>query len=142
MKTWKLLVLTLLTSFGLRAQTCPPPSDLDKADIPGQWEGTYTYDGNTYDLAMQVRLVGDKLKTRATLEGLGLENRSFTTWLCTSNEVHMRLDLEKGVAVKLVGRPDGNRWTGRFVYNDRPGTCGDNSNAFSMTKVAAITGAE
>jgi len=135
-------VLALITSFGLQAQTCPPPPDLDKADIPGQWEGSYTYDGNTYDLAMQVRQVGDKLETRANLKGLDLENSSFTTWICASNEVHMRLDLEAGVAVKLVGRPDGNQWTGRFVYNDRPGTCGNTTNTFSMTKVAAIARAE
>lgn len=135
-------MLALVTSFGLQAQTCSPPPDLDKADIPGQWKGTYTYNGNTYDLAMEVRQAGDKLETIATLEGHDLENRSFTTWLCASNEVHMRLDLEAGVAVKLVGRPDGKQWTGRFVYNDRPGTCGDNSNAFSMTKVAAIARVE
>jgi len=142
MKIWKLFILALVTSFSAQAQTCPAPPDLDKAAIPGQWEGTYTYEGNTYDLIMQVRLVGDQLVTRCTVEGLDLENRTFTTWICASNEVHMRLDLEEGKAVKLVGRPDGDQWTGRFVYNDRPGTCGDNSNAFAMTKVAAIAHVE
>jgi hypothetical protein len=31
---------------------------------------------------------------------------------------------------------------GRFVYNHRPGTSDDNSNAFSMTKMAAIARVE
>lgn len=136
--------LSLLMTFaalGAFAQSCPaPPPAFEKSALVGDWSGTYSYDGKTYNLMARISLEGEKLYAQVTASDLKLKKADFTTWVCQSNEAHLRFDLPDGKAVKMIGRPNGDILSGRFVHPEESNVCGASSNKFTMeratTKVA------
>ena len=131
-----LLGLSFLTNNQLDAQSCPaPPPPPDKAEVLGQWEGTYTYEGKTYDLKVEFKEKGENFVANITLPALNLKKKEFQTWVCRAGEVHMRLDLEEGKAVKLIGYPENGVFSGRFVYNPVANVCGASRDKFTLRKL-------
>lgn len=133
-----LLTAFLLVSFSspqlLCAQSCPAPSPVDKSSLTGEWIGNYTYEGNTYDLKVRIQLNGEKLAARVALPDLNIPSSEFTSWVCQSNELHMRLDLPENRAAKFVGRLQNGMLTGRFVFNEVAGGCTVSKDSFSLLK--------
>ena len=129
-----LLGLSFLTNNRLSAQSCPALKTVDKAEIVGKWEGAYTYEDKTYDLKVEFTEEGEKLVAKMALPALNLKKKAFQTWICRAGEVHMRLDLEEGKAVKLIGYPENGVFSGRFVYNPVANVCGATKDKFTMRK--------
>lgn len=130
-----LSLLFTFTATGVFAQSCsvPPPS-FEKTALVGDWSGTYRHEGTTYDLKASITLDGEKLSTQITAPTLKLKKADFTTWVCQSNEVHMRFDLPGGKAVKFIGSPDGNLLSGRFVHPEESNVCGSARDKFTMVR--------
>lgn len=144
MKDFKIVLSAafFMSFFGFTAlnaqKSCPaPPPAFEKSSLVGEWSGAYTYEGQTYDLNMSIRLNGDQLSTTATLSGHDISNGTFTTWVCRSNDLHMRMDLPDNRAVKLIGYPENGALSGRFVYNAVQGTCTPAKESFSVTKTSS-----
>lgn len=134
-----LLTAFLLVSLSgtqlLQAQSCPaPPPPFDKSSLVGEWSGSYTYEGQTYDLKVNIRLNGEKLAATTALPNLDIPSSEFMSWVCQSNELHMRLDLPENRAAKFIGRLQDGTLTGRFVFNEVPGVCTVSKDTFSLVK--------
>ncbi len=129
---------TVMTIESLPAQSCPaPPPAFEKSSLVGEWIGSYTYEGKTYDLNVSFQMEGEKLTATSSMPDLDIPSSEFTSWVCQSNELHMRLDLPRNQAVKLIGRPNNGVLSGRFVYNQPKGVCGASKDRFTLTKVGS-----
>ena len=84
-----LLGLSFLTNNQLDAQSCPaPPPPPDKAEVLGQWEGTYTYEGKTYDLKVEFKEKGENFKGGILSETLVLVNSHIQSMVVTTRWRH------------------------------------------------------
>lgn len=105
------------------AQSCPaPPPPKDPQSMIGSWEGHYTFSGKINHFKIDVRSEGQKLVASSNLPQMGIRGVELTTWLCKSNELHMRVDMPDGRVLKLIGSPDDNKMSGRLVYSSPAGT--------------------
>ena len=114
------LVMWLLVPTSLRAQSCPAPPPVNTTNLLGAWEGHYAFDGELYPLRVTIRKHEDGLVADGQLEQLNIPGSQFTTWLCASNELHLRLDLPDQRVVKMIGTPSDEAFSGRLVYYPSP----------------------
>lgn len=134
---WRLAIL-LFVLFGTQqmlAQSCPaPPPAFEKSSLVGEWNGQYTHEGQQYTLNVKIRLEGEKIIATTALPDLNIPTSEFTSWVCQSNELHMRLDLPENRAVKFIGRPVNDSMNGRFVFNETKGVCSIAKDRFTLVK--------
>ena len=134
-----LLMLALGTQI-LAAQSCPaPPPSFEKSSLQGEWVGQYTHKGNVYGLQVNIQLKGEKLTATLALPDLNIPSSEFTSWVCQSNELHMRLDMPESKAVKFIGRHQNGKLSGRFVFNEVSGVCTVSTESFSIEKSSSST---
>lgn len=120
------------------ANVCAPPPPLNLDNLPGQWSGSYTYQGRSFDLKINFQLQEDKLQASAALPAFEIPEQEFTTWVCKSNEIHMRLDLPNNHAVKFIGVNKNGEISGRFVFNEPPNVCTVAKEKFTLKKTSAL----
>lgn len=116
------------------SKVCTPPPAIDAASLVGDWSGTCTFEGKTYDVRMNFQMVEGNLAANASLPGLDLPQTEYKTWICRSNDVHLSLNLPNGKVVKFIGRPENGELTGRFVYNEA-NVCSPARESFSLRRI-------
>lgn len=110
-----------MASIQLSAQSCSAPAAVNKADLMGQWKGSFTYDNEILPLKVQLRNGAEQMEARTAIAALDVPNSTLDAWLCKSNELHMRVDLPDQRVLKLIGTPDDGKMVGRLVYYGRDG---------------------
>lgn len=102
------------------SQACSVPPPVNQASVIGHWEGHFTYAGKLQPFQIDIRQEGDKLIAEGRLDVFRIKTSKFTTWMCRSNEIHMRLDLADQRVIKLIGTPSKGQLNGRVVYYPSP----------------------
>lgn len=114
------LLVGILTPQFLHAQSCPATPPVNTDNLVGEWEGHYALDGQLYPLQLTIHRQEDGLVAESRLQQLNIPNSRFTTWLCKSNELHLRLDLPDKRVVKMIGTPSDQNYSGRLIYYPDP----------------------
>ncbi len=132
------LLLTGMSSFVLaqsNGKVCTPPPPLGDTDkLIGNWTGTYTFEGNTYDLNVNFKKETGKLVATLGLSNFDVKPTAFKTWICPSNEIHFSYTLPNSHLVEFNGRPNGNEFTGDFRYKEHPKLCVAATDTFTLRK--------
>ena len=117
----KSIIITTVMAFffaiGLQAQSCPAPTPMDQKTLIGEWKGQYTYNGEIHPITIKISEKAGTLHASTSLSSLKVKTNNFETWLCESNELHMRLDMPDNRIVKLIGSPSDGKISGRLVYH-------------------------
>jgi hypothetical protein len=114
------------------AQVCTPPEPLDQQAAVGTWQGHYTENGAVKNLRIEIKEVSGQLVSYIDIPDRRLKNSKFETSICSSMELHMKNTGVDNITLQFVGKPKGDRMSGRFRIGD---TCGSASNdTFSLIK--------
>ncbi len=114
-------IFYFMANIPLYAQSCSAPAAVNKADLMGQWKGSFTYDNEILPLKVQLRNGGEQMEAKTAIAALNIPNSTMDAWLCKSNELHMRVDLPDQRVLKLIGTPDDGKIVGRLVYYGQDG---------------------
>ena len=109
-----------LYTYQLQAQSCSAPTPVEASSLLGTWGGYFSFDGELHPFQIDIRQGEEGLIATSSLNKINIQESAFTTWICKSNEVHMRLDLPDQRVVKMIGSPKGQQFSGRLVYYPSP----------------------
>ena len=133
MKTiYALIVCVLVLGVSVRAQVCPPAQPIDEQAAVGIWTGHYTENGAIRNLKIEFKVLGGQLVSYIDMPDRGLRNSRFETSICSSMELHMKKLNVDNIALQFIGKPEGNRMSGRFMIGENCSTA--RADTFSLVK--------
>jgi len=115
----------------------PPPPIGNLEEVVGDWEGSYTYKGETYDFKMTFSMEGEKLVATSSLATFNIDKGTFKTRVCASNELHISHMTLINHYIEFIGRPKDGKMEGKFRYREDLKQCVKAKEKFSLGKVDA-----
>jgi hypothetical protein len=132
MKTiYALIICVFVFIVSVRAQVCTPPEPIDQQAAVGIWQGHYTENGEMRNLKIEIRQLSGQLISYVDMPDRGLKSSKFETSICSSMELHIKKTGADNVTLQFVGKPKGDKMSGRFRIGE---TCGASTDMFSLVK--------
>lgn len=126
-----LLVVTVVSA---AAQSCSVPPPVDKKATIGKWQGNYTQNGEIKTLQVEFQEADEQVVPYVDMKGHGMKNARFEMKVCGQKELHLKKVNVDNTTFEFVGKPQGDKITGRLTIRQGDKQLGDE--IFTLTRAS------
>ena len=116
------------------AQSCSVPPPVDKKATLGKWQGNYTQNGEIKTLKVEFQEADEQIVPYVDMPGHRMKNTRFELKVCGQKELHLKKVNVDNTTFEFVGKPQGDKITGRLTIRQGDQQLGDE--IFTLTRAS------
>lgn len=125
-------VLLAVMVVSAAAQSCSVPPPVDKKATLGKWQGNYTQNGEIKTLQVEFQEADNQVVPYVDMPGHRMKNARFELKVCGQKELHLKKVNVDNTTFEFVGKPQGDKITGRLTIRQGDQQLGDE--LFTLTR--------